>query len=318
MFVGEGAEALGFDQQGASGFDGERGESGGGPGFEGEGSDDRHVEAEILVGFGDFDRDGLSATHEGTTFDCVVGSFEAFDGEDGAIADDDSLSDVEAADFFGDAQAENDVFVRAAARFGSGKVAFRGKEFVEVGGGGEEFDPVLGQCVSHGAEEGFGVAFFELGEEEEGGEVGAEVEKVFRRDLPGHHGVAGAGFLGVSNELAELAHAEPAKVIHFGREVWVRLTLEGCGAKALDPGPAGRGGELERIASVAGNDEKGFGRGRAHRVEFSGGARITARVFSVQCSVFSRTEVRFLGAPFSKAASAAAFAFQRVPELAEA
>ena len=124
MLVGQGAEAIRLDQQGASGLDGERGESGSGPGFEGEGSDDRHVEAKILVGLGNIDRNGLSATHEGAAFDCVVRPLESIDGEDGAVADHDGLSDVEPADFFGDAQAEVDVFLRAAARFGSGKVAF--------------------------------------------------------------------------------------------------------------------------------------------------------------------------------------------------
>ena len=286
MFVGEGAEALGFDQQGASGFDGERGESGGGAGFEGEGSDDRHVEAEILVGFGDFDRDSLSATHEGTALDRVVGAFEALDGEDGAIAHHDGLSDVEAADFFGDAETEGNVVMDAAARFRSGKVPFGREELVEVGGGGEEFDAVLGEGVSHGAEEGFGVAFFEFGEEEEGGEVGAEVEEIFRGELSSHDGVVGAGFFGVSDQLAELADAEPTEVIDFGGEGGIGLALEGGGAEALDPGPAGRGGELERLASVAGNDEKGIGRGRAHRVDFSGGARITARVCGEQGESF--------------------------------
>ena len=286
MFVGEGAEALGFDQQGASGFDGERGESGGGAGFEGEGSDDRNVEAEILVGFGDFDRDSLSATHEGAALDRVVGAFEALDGKDGAVPDHDGLSDVEAADFFGDAEAEGNVVMDAAARLRSGKVSLGREELVKVGGGWEEFDAVLGQRVSHRTEEGFGVAFFEFGEEEEGGEVGAEVEEIFRGELAGHDGVAGAGFFGVSDQLAELADAEPAEVIDFGGEGGIRFALESCGAEALDPGPAGRGGELERIASVAGNDEKGFGRGRAHRVQFSGGSRITARVFGEQGESF--------------------------------
>lgn len=260
MGLGQDAEACGFDQQGASGFHRKRGESAGRPGFEGERSDDRDVEAEVLIGFGNLDRDSLSAAEQSAAFDCVVRPLESLDGEDGAVADHDGLSDVEPADFLGDAQAEGDVFLRAAAQFGSGKVAFGGEEFIEEGDGGEQFDVVFGQRVAHRAEERLGIALLEFGQKEEGGEVGAKVEKIFRGDLPGHHGMAGAGFFGVSDELAELTHAEPAKVIDFGGEGGVRLALEGCGAKPLDPGPAGRGGELEWIASVAGNDEKRIGR----------------------------------------------------------
>ena len=275
MFVGEGAEAVGFDEEGAAGFDGEGGESGGGAGFEGAGADDGDVEAEVLVGFGNFDRDGLAATHECAAFDCFVGPFESFNGEDGAVADDDSLPDVEAADFFGDAPAEGDVIV------GSEKI-------VEVGGGGEEFDPLFGEGVGHGAEEGFGVTFFELGEKEEGGEVGAQVEEIFRRELAGHDGVAGAGFFGVGEELAELSDAKPTEVIDFGGEGGIGFVLEGGGAEACDTGSAGGGGELERVASVAGDDEKWIGRGCAQRAGLSGGSRITARVFD-ECSVGSRS-----------------------------
>ncbi len=255
MLVGQRAEVVGFDEEGAAGFDGEGGEAGGGAGFEGEGSDDGDVEAEVLVGFGNFDGDGLAAAQEGAAFDGFVGAFEAFDGEDGAVADDDGLPNVEAADFFGDAEAEGDVVVDAGAGFGAGEVSGGGEEFVKEGGGGEEFDAVFGKGIGDGAEEGFGVAFFELGEEKEGGEVGAEVEEIFRGELAGHDGVVATGFFGVGEELAELADAEPAEVIDFGAEGGVGFVLEGGGEEAGDAGAAGGGGELERVASVAGDDQ---------------------------------------------------------------
>ena len=277
MLVGQSAEAVGFDKEGASGFDGEGGESRFGTCFEGEGADDWHVEAEILVRLGNFDGDGLAASEQRAAFDGFVGAFEGFDGEDGAVADHDGLSDIEAAHFLGDAEAEGDVFLNAAARFGSGEVSFGREEFIEEGGGGEEFDAVFGKGVGDGAEEGFGVAFFQLGEKEEGGEVGAEVEEIFRRELARHDGVAGAGFFGVGDKFAELSDPEPAQVIDQSGKGRVGFILERGGTKPSHTATARGLGELERVASVPGDDEKRFG--RAQRAGLSGGERGSARVF---------------------------------------
>jgi len=301
VFVGQRAEAVGFDEESAAGFDGEGGEAGFGAGFEGEGADDGDVEAEVLVGFGNFDGDGLAAAQEGAAFDGFVGAFEAFDGEDGAVADDDGLSDVEAAHFFGDAEAEGDVVVDAAAGFGSGEVSGGGEKFVEEGGGGEEFDTFLGEGVAHRAEEGLGVALFEFGQKQQRGEIGAQVEEVLWCDLSGHDHLFRAGFFGVGDEFSELADLEPAQAIDFPGESGVGFVLEGGGKKASDTGAAGGGGELERVASVPCNDEKRVG--RAQRAGLSEAEQRSASVFSLCWSVSGKSR------GLARAAKSAGFAY---------
>ena len=139
---------------------------------------------------------------------------------------------------------------------------------------------MIGDC----SEERLGIAFLELGQHEQCGEVGAEVEEVFRRDLAGHDGLCRTGLFGVGREFAELSDPQPTQVVHQAGQCRIGLVLERGGAKAFHPLAAGSLGELERIVSVPGDDEKRIG--RAQRAGFSGGWRITARVFSVQCWVF--------------------------------
>lgn len=86
-------------------------------------------------------------------------------------------------------------------------MSFRCQRVFKEGGGGEQFDTVLGERVSHRTEKGFRVAFLEFGQKKEGGEVGSEIEEVFRRDLSGHDRMTGAGFIGAGEKFAELSDA---------------------------------------------------------------------------------------------------------------
>jgi hypothetical protein len=259
VFVGELAESLWLEKEGATGLNGEGGETGGGGGFEGDGADDGDVEAEILSGLGHLDGDGLSAAEEGAAFEGFIGSLEGFDSKDGAVAHDDGLADVEAAGFLGYAEAEGDVILYAAAGAWAGEMSGGGEKFLKVGGGREEFDSVLGEGIGHGSEEGLGITFLQASQDKKGGEIRAEVEEVFGRDLPGHDGSARAGFAGVGEKFSELADAEPPEVFNEADERRVGFVLEGGGADAWDAAESGGFSELKRITSVAGDDEERVG-----------------------------------------------------------
>ena len=268
MFVGQGAEAVGFDEEGPSGFDGESGKSGRGPGFEGQGADNRDIEAEILVRFGNLYRDGLAASEGGAALDRLIGALESFHGEDGAIADYDGLADIEATDFFGDAKTERDIIIGPAPRGWSGKMSYGGEKFLEERGCGKKFDARFGELIGDRTKKCLGIAFLEFGQHEKRGEVGAEVEEIFRGNLSGHDGLTGAGLFRVGDEFAELSDPQPPEVVDQAGQCRIGFVLEGGGAKALYP-PSARGlGELEWIASIPGDDEKRFG--RAQRAGFSG------------------------------------------------
>ena len=179
------------------GFDRDGVDSGGVRGFEGGWTDDWNVEAEVLVGFGDFD-DGCLASPEFTAAkDGGVRALKAFDGEDGAFFDDDGLSNIEAAYFFCDAEAEGEIFEQAAVRCGAGEMPFWREKRVHEGGGGKHGDADLSAFGGDGSEDTLCVSFLEFGEDEEGFDVGAEVEEVFGSDLSGHDCGTGTGFLEV-------------------------------------------------------------------------------------------------------------------------
>lgn len=258
--VGLLAEGGEVEEEDAARLGDEAAETGGGGDLEGLLADDRDVEAEVLVGLGDFDDEAAAATERAAALDRFVGAFEGFDGEDGAVFHDDGLADVEAGRFFGDAEAEGGVGEFAALEFGTGEVAGGGERIFEKGGRGEEGDTCLREQVGDGSEEGLGVAFLELRENEEGADVGAEIEEIFWRDLPGHDGVGGTGFLRGVGELAELADAEPDQLIGVGGGGGRRLVLESRDGEVSDPGGAGgAGGELG-VAPAAGDEEELGGR----------------------------------------------------------
>ena len=91
-------------------------------------------------------------------------------------------------------------------------------------------------------------------------QVGAEVEKVFRRDLAGHDALLHAAAGERGNHFAELADFEPDDVVHQRRERGIGLALGGGGDDALHAGGAGQPRELQRQRAAAGDEADGFGR----------------------------------------------------------
>lgn len=241
-----------------TGFDRDGVDSGGVRGFEGGWTDDWNVEAEVLVGFGDFD-DGCLASPEFTAAkDGRVGAFKAFDGEDSAFFDDDGLSDIEAAHFFCDVKAEGEIFEQAAVRCGAGEMPFWREKRVHEGGGGKQGDADLSALGGDGSEDTFRVSFLEFGENEEGFDIGSEVEEVFGSDLSGHDGGAGTRFLEVFEQGSQLADSEGGDIVDEGCKFGLGLIEECRGDDAFDSGFPRFLCEDQRVRAVSRDDGEAF------------------------------------------------------------
>jgi len=106
------------------------------------------------------------------------------------------------------------------------------------------------------AENGFGIAARELREEDEGFDVGAQVEEIARMDLAGHDGVGRAGFFQNSKQFSELADAQPFEFIDERRERGVGLILKSGGGDPRDARGARGAGHGLRVGAVAGDDRE--------------------------------------------------------------
>jgi hypothetical protein len=155
-----------FKQQGFSGLECEGDDAVGGAGFDGLSADARDIEPHIVVHFGDFDGDGASvaAGQIAATGEARVGAFEAFDGEDDAIFDDDGLADVEPGNFLGDFMTESDVGELVGGEFWAEMKTWAWHEGLQPGERVDELDAVAAEFIGEGAEEGMGIFFFNFEE----------------------------------------------------------------------------------------------------------------------------------------------------------
>ena len=260
MPVSEREDFFAVEQQTATGFDGEYGNLAVGARRDGFFADARNVEPEILVGLADFDdnRAAFFAGQFAAAPDAGVSAFKTFDGEDGAVLDDDSLADVEPADFLGDFQTEHDVGLLILAGFTAREVTGLRHGIAEEWPGIKQRDTILAEFVGDGAENGFGIANFKPGSHGDHPQIEAEIfEKVCRRDAAGHDGAFDAAFGEHFAELVKLAEFDPFNFI--GGLVNCRL---GFTSKSGDDDPAtllsGRACQNQREFTVAGNDAKRF------------------------------------------------------------
>ena len=89
-----------------------------------------------------------------------------------------------------------------------------------------------------GARQAFPSAF-EFGEDEEGFEIGAEIEQIARCELAGHQRAGGSGFFRSVEEAAHLTYAHPLDRIDQRNIFRLRLPLEGGHDDPRDPGATG-------------------------------------------------------------------------------
>jgi len=239
---------VGIEQQGFSGLDREDADLVSGAGVDRLGTEAGDIPSHIVVFLGDLDGDGgaglagqLSAAGE-----AGVGAFEALDGEDDALFDDDQLTDIEAGDFLGDAVAELDVFALFGGQGGAELEAGLGHEGGEPRGCLHQLDSLAEEFIGQGAEDGVGVLFLEFQEQAEGAEIGADVEQAFWGDLAGHDAAGDVcGFEG-ADEFGELSYLDPGDVVDEWGEGWIGFTFERDGD---DPGDA-------HLACLAGQEER--------------------------------------------------------------
>jgi len=240
-------EMIDLQQKGVASLHGDGGDAGGRGRFEGAGADDGNVEAHVLARLGDLDDDSLPLPEFPAAADGGVGPVESLDGKDGPLLHDHGLTDVESAHFLRNAMAESDVVEQARFRLGPRDKTFACKMPLQKGGREQEGDAGFFKFVGDRSKERLGIALPELCQQEEGMEVGAEVEEIPRGDLARHHRGSGPALLGGIDESAELADAHPLDLIHESGKRGIGLSLEsGCNHF----GNAGFSGALRRKAGI--------------------------------------------------------------------
>ena len=130
MAFDEGVDVGAVEEEGFVGFEGEDGDAGVGAGLDGLRADAGDVETHVVIFFGDFDGDGAAglASECAAAGEARVGAFEALDGEDDSIFDDNELADLKARNFLGDAVREGDVFLLLTGEFGAEMKSLPGHE----------------------------------------------------------------------------------------------------------------------------------------------------------------------------------------------
>jgi hypothetical protein len=127
--------------------------------FERAQAEDRDVEAEILPGLHGLHEEGFVGLEGAGAAEHVVGALEGLDGEDGALADDTALTDVEPGHFTGDGDAVLHVFIVYAEPASHG--AKGGELVVDEGAGVEQGDAELLDLAGDRAKDGLGIAALE-------------------------------------------------------------------------------------------------------------------------------------------------------------
>jgi hypothetical protein len=111
MIVGQVLASLLFEQERFAGFKSQDRNPGGDAGVDRLGAEAGDIEAQVVVFFGHFDRDGASVLpgEPAAAGEAWVGALESLHREDGTGFDDDRLSDFEPGDLFGDMETKLDV-----------------------------------------------------------------------------------------------------------------------------------------------------------------------------------------------------------------
>jgi hypothetical protein len=144
----------------APGLEGGGGKAGLAHGLEGALAEAGHVETVVLVGLHGFHEQGVVGLEGAGAAEHLVGALEGLDGEDGALADDAALADVEPGAFAGDVDAvfqysrsmgkRRPVMHAGVASWSSRKARASSR-----------VTPSLGSISGDGAEDGLGVAALE-------------------------------------------------------------------------------------------------------------------------------------------------------------
>lgn len=173
--------------------------------FECAGAENRNVKPVVLARFDGFDEDLFVGLKLAGAPEHGVGPVESFDDEDCSFSDDDSLADVEAGNFFGDANAVFEIFGRD--RFSRARHHADVRQVVvEEGAGVEQADADRVDFLRDGAKDGFRVLLFQFGQDRESAEIGVEsIEQSAGRDLSGHDRVLGAEPGEIFEQFADLA-----------------------------------------------------------------------------------------------------------------
>jgi hypothetical protein len=109
-FIGGGDEAVAIEEKSLARVEGECGCIRALHDFDGFQADYWNVEAHVLRGLAHFDDDdALAACDSRGALDGFVGAFHGFDGDAGAIADDDGLAEIKRSDLLRDVAAIGDV-----------------------------------------------------------------------------------------------------------------------------------------------------------------------------------------------------------------
>ena len=91
-------------------------------GFEGGGTNDRHIETKVLLRFGYFNNGCLASTKLAAPQNGSIGALKTFNGEYGAFFDNNGLSDVQSAHLFGDTESVGKIVDKSAIRGGTSEV----------------------------------------------------------------------------------------------------------------------------------------------------------------------------------------------------
>lgn len=100
------------------------------------------------------------------------------------------------------------------------------------------------------------IFLFEANEHAHGAQVGAEVEKIFGRDLADHDALGNAAAGEGIDEFVELADLEPDDFVDERGEVGICFAFKGDCDQAADAGAASFARERKRQRTIAGDDAK--------------------------------------------------------------
>ena len=211
----------------------------------------------------------------------MVGSLERFYGEHGAVFHNHRLANVESRDFLGYLPPEIDIFFLAARQLRAGNQAGRRETILEKGGRRQKIDVRLSQFAGNRAKDRFGVALFQFGQQKERLPIGAQIEKVFWRDLSGHdrliHSLLAKNF----EQLAQLSDPQPLDNIDMLADHRIGLAGERGGNDLFHAGFMRGIGYFSRINTVARDDPENFRNAHrrcvAERFDLRESAEISAR-----------------------------------------
>jgi hypothetical protein len=257
MFAGVLKNFFLVEQQSFAGFDCEHGNIPSHARVDGAMSDTRNVESEILLRFAHLDDDSPSRlpSKETTPANTLVGALEALDGEHRAFSDDDGLTDVEAADGFGDVKAEFNVALLFFSRFLPGEKTGLWDGIAKKLARIEQLHAVLAHLIGNRAENRFGIPRAQTSGDTHHAKIKPEIfEQICRTDAARHHGSGDFARSEYIDELAELANFHPFDFVNNIGNGRLRLVLECRCDKVLDAVLSRGAGKQQRQIAIASND----------------------------------------------------------------